>query len=253
MSPKATAAEASGATEDLRHALEEGHFILYAQSLLALQGPTRFPMVEIFVRMQHEERALLPPGDFFPIFEECGMMPALDRWVVRETMHQTRARAAFRSFCINISRQTIEDRTFPRDLAKEIRLAGVVPQRITFEITERDAAASTKAAQDFGWAVRDIGCQLIIEDFLCEQRSFDLLRIVRPNYVKIDGGIVRSLTSSTAGRMKLKAAGAAASAIRAKLMVESVEDTETLDVVRTLDVDFAQGFAIQRPVPIENI
>ena len=66
----------------LGQALEKDEFSLYCQPILALQGAERYPMGEVLVRMREEERAMLPPGEFLPVFEHYYMMPQLDRWVV---------------------------------------------------------------------------------------------------------------------------------------------------------------------------
>src|ERR1700675_1227118 len=70
----------------MQQALERDEFVLYCQPIVALSGPVRFPMAEVLVRLRQEEASLMPPGEFLPVFEHYRMMPALDRWVVRNVV-----------------------------------------------------------------------------------------------------------------------------------------------------------------------
>jgi EAL domain-containing protein (putative c-di-GMP-specific phosphodiesterase class I) len=245
--------EATDPTAFLKTALAQNDFELYAQPVMALKGPTQYPMVEVFVRMREEEAALLPPGEFLPVLEAFRLMPLLDRWVVRETLVRTRGRSAFRSFCVNVSRQTMEDPKFPGFLASEVRLAGIAAERLTFELTEHDVTASLRGARTFCDAVRQIGAQVVIEDFSCREPSFDVLRIVRADYVKIHSKIVRSLTSRDISQDLVKRVIQVSASRGVRVMAEAVEDQETLALLRALGLDFAQGFAISRPVPLASI
>src|SRR3990170_2418524 len=127
----------------LREALEKNEFALYCQPVAALQaGGERFPMAEVLVRMREEERALLPPGDFLPVFEHYRMMPQLDRWVLRHTVEQLARGSRLARFTINVSGQTLKDAKFPAFAVAELRAAGVAMDAVMFEIDESDVLAS---------------------------------------------------------------------------------------------------------------
>src|SRR5687767_11775166 len=99
----------------LREALDKNEFTLFCQPIAAL-SPTdgeRFPMAEVLVRMREEEAALLPPGEFLPVFEHYGMMPQLDRWVVRHVVRHLAGGSRIRRFTVNVSGQTLQDGAFP--------------------------------------------------------------------------------------------------------------------------------------------
>src|SRR3954471_11839795 len=101
------------AASRLRQGLDNDEFALYAKAVLGLKGGGRFPMAEIFVRLREEEKSMLPPGEFLPVFEHYRMMPELDRWVVREAIRRLAQGSKPPRFTINISLQTIEDAKFP--------------------------------------------------------------------------------------------------------------------------------------------
>ena len=237
----------------LRSALKHDQFVLYCQPVASLKRSVALPMAEVFVRMREEENALLPPGEFLPVLQAFGMIPALDRWVLRETIRQGLAIPAIKSFCLNVGRQTIEDGKFPDFVAREISSAGFPAKRLTFEVSEVDASASLVAGRRFADAVRHIGARVSIQDFRCGQASLNMFHLLRANYTKIDGGIVRKLRYSPAARSCVEAAARAVAYAGAETIAESVEDQETLSVVRQLGVDYAQGFGIFVPAPIHTI
>src|SRR5690349_12276256 len=104
----------SDPVDRLRAALEKDEFQLYCQPILALREEGRYPLAEVLVRLREEERALIPPGEFLPVFEHFRMMPQLDRWVVRHTAKCLAGGGRAGGFTINVSAQTLEDAEFPR-------------------------------------------------------------------------------------------------------------------------------------------
>src|SRR5438132_12474598 len=96
----------------LRQALEKDEFALFCQPVLTLQGAERYPFGEVLVRMREEEQALLPPGEFLPVFEHYRMMPQLDRWVLRNAAKHLAGGSKFSRLSINLSGQTAEDPEF---------------------------------------------------------------------------------------------------------------------------------------------
>src|SRR5687768_12957329 len=142
----------------LREALEKDEFALYCQPVAAVQaGGARFPMAEVLVRMREEERALLPPGEFLPVFEHYGMMPTLDRWVLRHTVQHFAGGSRIPRFTINLSGQTLKDAAFPAYAAAELRAAGVAMDAVMFELDESDVLARPELSASFAAAVQAYG------------------------------------------------------------------------------------------------
>src|SRR5262245_28570169 len=96
----------------LKQALERDELTLYCQLIAALRGSERFSFGEVLVRLREEEKALLPPGDFLPVFEHHRMMPLLDRWVVRHVVQRLARGSRPSRFTINVSGQTLHDKAF---------------------------------------------------------------------------------------------------------------------------------------------
>src|SRR3954465_11318792 len=123
----------------LRTALDKDEFELFCQPILALQGGgERYPLAEVLVRLREEERALMPPGEFLPVFEHYRMMPQLDRWVVRTIAGHLKRNARIPCYTVNFSGQTLADPNFAAYVAEQVELAGIAPSALLFEIDEAD-------------------------------------------------------------------------------------------------------------------
>ena len=236
----------------LRQALENDEFTLYCQPIAALRGGERFPLAEVLVRMREEERALLPPGEFLPVFEHYRMMPQLDRWVLRHVVKHLASRSRIGRFTINVSGQTLQDAQFAGFAAGELRAAGVAPDAVLFEIDESDVLARLESAVRFATAVKAYGGGLLIDGFCRRSVSFAPLQSLRVDYLKVDGSVIRKLLASAAAQAKLKAVVRVAEVLQAGVVAECVEEQDVLVRLKALDVGYAQGFGVHQPQPLER-
>lgn len=239
--------------ERLREALAKDELALHCQPIAALNGETKFPMAEVLVRLRAEEKALLPPGEFLPVFEEYGLMPELDRWVVRHVIGHIARGSRIPRFSINVSSQTVEDAAFPKAVALELVAGGVPGTALHFEVSEADTIARLDAATRFATAIRTVGCGVMVSGFGRRTATFLPLKTLRPDYVKVDGVIVRKLLSAPAAEAKLKAILRVGEVMGFQVIAEMVEDQDILTRLKALGVGFAQGFGIQQPYPIEHM
>src|SRR5438477_3844676 len=139
----------SGPVQRLRDAIENDEFELYCQPILQFAGDERYPMAEVLVRLREEERALLPPGEFLPVFEHYRMMAQLDRWVVRHTIKRLAGKSRIPRFTVNLSGQALEDEDFPRFVAAQLSSQQVTADKLLFEIDESDALLRLGACKRF--------------------------------------------------------------------------------------------------------
>jgi EAL domain-containing protein (putative c-di-GMP-specific phosphodiesterase class I) len=237
----------------LREALEKDEFTLYCQPIVALRGGERYPMAEVLVRMREEERALLPPGEFLPVFEHYGMMPQLDRWVTRHVVQHLARGSRIPRFTINVSGQTLQDTSFPGFAAAQLRGAGVAMNAVMFEIDESDVLARLETAARFATAVKAFGGGLLIDGFCRRSVSFAPFKTLRLDHVKVDGSVIRKLLTNEAAQTKLKAVVRVAEALGFGVVAECVEEQDVLARLKGLDVGFAQGFGVYQPHPIEHV
>jgi len=241
--------------ERLKQALDKDEFALYCQPMLALseRSAARFPIGEVLVRMREEEQAMLPPGEFLPILEHYKMMPQLDRWVVRHLAKRLAVGARLPAFTMNLSGQTLEDPEFPKYVAGVARAANLKPGSLVFEVEEYELLLRQGSVAALGAALKAEGVGLLIDGYGRKSVSFTPLKNVRPDYVKVEGSIVRKLLKSTLARTKLEAILRVAQPMGIQVVAECVEEPEILEQLRAMGVPYAQGFGIVQPQPIDDI
>ena len=237
----------------LKQALEKDEFTLYGQPILALSGSERFPMAEVLVRMREEEQAMIPPGEFLPVFEHFKMMPQLDRWVVRNIAKRLAQGSKIPSFTMNISDQTLEDPQFPGYVKEALKALGVPADSIVFEINEADVLQRAPAVERFVAAMKVVGSGVLIDGFGHKAVSFAPLKTVGAHFVKVDGSIVRKVTTSEVARTKMNAILQVGKAINLGVIAECVEEQDVLARLKVLGVGYAQGFGIVQPQPIDKL
>jgi EAL domain-containing protein (putative c-di-GMP-specific phosphodiesterase class I) len=239
--------------ERLRQALRKDELALYCQPIAALAGAVRFPMAELLVRLREEEKAMLPPGEFIPAFEHYGLMPDMDRWVVHQAVGHLARGSLIPRFAVNLASQTVADAAFPKAVAMELVSAGVSGTALQFEVSEADVLARLDVVIRFATAIRAIGCGVMVSGFGRRTATFMPLKTLRPDYVKVDGVIVRKLLSAPAAETKLKAILRVGEVMGFQIVAEMVEEQDILSRLKELGVGYAQGFGIKQPHPIELI
>lgn len=235
----------------LHRALEEDRFRLFSQAIATLrEGGETGEHCEILLRLE-EDGTLLSPGAFIPAAERFGLMPALDRWVVRHALDiiGRRKGAASGTYSINLSGLTLKDETFLPFLREALRRSRVPAEVLCFEITETSAIENLDEAIAFMNAMRAMGCRFALDDFGVGMSSLTYLKRLPVDYVKIDGSFVRDMLADKADWMTVEMINQISHLAGRKTIAEFVENTEILAALRTIGVDYAQGFSIGRPEP----
>jgi EAL domain-containing protein (putative c-di-GMP-specific phosphodiesterase class I) len=236
----------------LRDALKNNEFELYCQPIVALAGKERHPIGEVLVRMREEERALLPPGEFLPAFEHYGMMSQLDRWVVFHAVQRLARGLSIPRLSVNVSGQTLQDAEFLPYVEAALQKYSIGSSALLFEIDESDVLGRLEPAVRFANAAKALGCGVLVDGFGRRSASFNPLKVLRVDFVKVDGSIVRKLLTSEIARTKMNAILRVAEALRIGVVAENLEDDKTLATLRALKVSHAQGFGLQVPQPIDT-
>jgi EAL domain-containing protein (putative c-di-GMP-specific phosphodiesterase class I) len=237
----------------LRSAIENNEFELYCQPILQFAGDERYPMAEVLVRLREEERALLPPGEFLPVFEHYRMMPHLDRWVVRHTAKRLAQGSRIARFTVNLSGQTIDDPEFPRFVAGQLAANQLAPGRLLFEIDEADTLVRLEVAEQFAKQMQAVGTPLLIDGFGRRAVSFTPVKALGVQFVKVDGRITRKVLDSDTARGKLNAILRVGERLGFGVVAECVEEQDVLVRLKAMGVGYAQGFGIYQPHPIDAL
>lgn len=240
-------------------ALENDEFVLYCQPIVPVADRSRQTLHEVLIRLCEEEEKLLPPGAFLPIAERFGLMPEIDRWVTGHLLAWVQRRAAAQAgwqpalFSINLAGATLADDGFPAFVQQEAQRRGVAPEVLCFEIYEADMLHDrARAARTIG-ALRGFGCRIALAGFGRHRVSLDLLKAVPLDFVKIDGSVVLNFLRDAVALAKLKAIARVCRALGILTIAELVESEDIWKGLQTLDVDYAQGFGIGTPRPLDGI
>jgi EAL domain-containing protein (putative c-di-GMP-specific phosphodiesterase class I) len=196
---------------------------------------------------------MLPPGDFLPAFEHYRMMAELDRWVLRYALRHLGQGGGAGKLSVNVSAQTIEEPGFAPFVAIQLRLASLDPDSLVIEIDESDVIDRRAAAERFAAEMKGIGCRLLIDGFARRSVSFEPLKALRVDYVKVDGTIVRNILRSPSAAAKLRAIVRVGEVTRVGVIAECVEDEAILANLKLLNVGYAQGFGVHKPAPLEEL
>lgn len=244
----------------LQRALREDQFLLFTQKILPLKSAAPDPVChEILLRMQEEEDNLLPPGGFIPIAEEYGMMEEIDRWVVRNliswSLGRQQADAGWKLplFCINLSGTTLANPDFASFVRHELQRSGFAAQALCFEISDIEAISNHANVRHFISALKPAGCRFALDDFGSARVSFSHLRGLAVDFIKVDGAIIQNIFKSPADLAKLQAIATVCQKIGVRTIAEFVESGDTLNKLRELGIDYAQGFGVARPGPIAEL
>lgn len=236
----------------IRGILDRNELRLFCQPIRALSGTSDYAMAEVLVRMREEETAFIPPGEFIPIFEHYRMMPAMDRWVLRQTVQHLARGSRISRFTVNLDWQTLEDVEFPNFVAAQLAQAGVSPGLVLFELEIKHAVTRVQACARFTSAIKAVGCGVIVDGFGSEPTSVDRLKALRPDFLKLEGSITRGLLKDATSVSKLKAVLQVAQSLAIRTIAEAVEEQDIVERLKAYGVDFAQGFGIYLPHPIDN-
>lgn len=246
-----SAAKKSDPVEYLRQALAEDAFAVFCQPIGELGSPITYPIAEALVRLREEERALCPPGEFLPVLEHYGLMPELDRWVVREVLRRLSAGTHPR-FSVNLSVQTLADRAFPRFFADGLAASGVPADCVLFEIDESDALAHPELTARLAATLGALGSGMVIDGLGRAADFFEPLKLPCLQYVKVCSAITRQLVSAEPLSEALRALLQVTAGMGIHVIAECVEDAEALSALQRRGIRFAQGFGVYQPHAIES-
>lgn len=242
--------------EYLLRAIEEDQFILLEQRIEALATEGQPPLREVLLRLQEERERMLPPGDFFEIAERYGLMPAIDRWVVRKLLKSCSAmKSADRAwrmplYCLNLSSATLRDHGFANHVRGQLQHWDVAGGRLCFEINHGAFAEQDSDIALLMDRLQPLGCRFTVDGFGSHKVSFTPFRELRFDYLKIDGSIISQVLTNNAELTKAKAIVLACRKIGVRTIAQFVEDDVTRAKLKEIGVDYVQGFGIDKPGPL---
>jgi diguanylate cyclase (GGDEF)-like protein len=244
---------------DVRAALAENRLRLEAQMIAPFSDdPHARPHYELLLRMLDPEGNRIGPDRFLSAALRYQMMPTIDRWVISSVIdllrpHRDLLASAPVCFTINFSGQSLHDDDFADYVIRSIEGSRINPAVFTFELTESAAVASINDAEALMKRLRGLGCGVALDDFGTGLSSLSYLRSMPVSMLKIDGSFVRDILRDERAESMVRAIAQLARAMNITTVAEYVETEEIRTRIRALGVDYGQGFAIARPVPIGEV
>ena len=241
----------------LTHARDEGRLDIMFQPIVrvAEQAKER-PHYELLLRLHDENGAIVLPDEFIPAAERFNLMPSLDRWVIekvlREYVPSTRdgVEEAAYTVAINLSGTTLSDPSFLEFLIDALEAHEPTPGVLCFEVTETAAITNLGHASYLMREIASRGCLIALDDFGSGLSSFNYLRTLPVNYLKIDGNFVQNVATDPIDRAMVEAIVQIGRAIGIETVAERVETPAVLDMLRRIGVGYAQGYLVGRPAPM---
>lgn len=249
----------------LSEALETDRFHLFYQPIAAadgsLEGGAR---CEVLLRLIDEHDQLVSPAAFIPAAERYSLMPEIDRWVIRHCFEYLRNPSSCQQddasdgskaipnvvYSINLSGASINDDRFLGFIQDHLQRYAIPPEMICFEITETAAISNMKRAVSFIEQLKQVGCQFALDDFGTGMSSLSYLRTLPVDYLKIDGSFIQDIASDQIACAMVEAVNHVAHLMGLRTVAEFVSDAELLEKVKTLGVDYMQGYAIAMPTSL---
>lgn len=241
----------------LNAAIAGDGLLLYRQHIQPLQG--EWGHSEILLRMRGEDGELISPASFIPAAERYNLMPDVDRWVIRNTCDQLRRLGHSRegdtdgaAVFINLSANSLSDPDLVAYIKEQQARNQLNPASLGFEITETAAITDFDCALEMISGLRRSGFRVALDDFGTGMSSFSYLKALDIDYIKIDGSFVRSMLEDRMNCAIVEAISNIARIAGIQTIAEFVETRPILERLRELGVDYAQGWAVHRPEPLNN-
>ncbi len=243
--------------EKIQQGLEQNRFCLYGQPIVPIAHHEQGMHFETLVRYQDASGHIIPPGAFLPAAERYNLAPALDRWVISHLFQWIATEPGFLealSLCsVNLSGLSMSDETMLVFISEQFAKWDIPAHKICFEVTETAAIANLSHATRFINQLKERGCLFSLDDFGSGLSSFAYLKNLPVEYLKIDGLFVKDILDDKVDLAMVKSINEVGHVMGKKTIAEFVENEQIFNLLKELGVDYAQGYGIGKPVPLNEL
>ena len=238
----------------IRRALQNDLFVLYYQPIVDLADHSQ-RRYEALIRMIDQPGEPVEPDTFLYIADRYGLMPAIDRWVIRRviTTLASGQLPAGATVALNISPRSLTDTGLLDLIERLLADRNIEPQRLIFELTETAAIGNIDEAREFAHRLHVRGCRFALDDFGAGFGSFYYLKTLPFDFFKIDGEFIRDVVESPMDQLVVEAIVGIARGTGKKTIAEFVPDAQTAALLARCGVDYAQGYHVGRPAPADQL
>ncbi|HEY0681642.1 MAG TPA: EAL domain-containing protein [Steroidobacter sp.] len=237
----------------INNALEDNRFEIFRQVIQPLQHKDAAHGLhyELLLRIRDEAGKIVAPDQFIVAAERYGLTPNIDRWMIEHALRWLVSEADEREkleLCsINLSGQSLGDDKFLPFVIDHFHRSGIDASKICFEITETAAIASFSQANRFIHALKELGCRFALDDFGTGLSSFGYLKHFPVDFLKIDGSFVKEILHDPIDREMVRSINEIGHLTGKQTIAEFAENVEIIEMLRSLGVDYAQGYGIATP------
>ena len=242
----------------ITEALDTDRFVLYAQPIVSTKDANVRPYFEILIRMLGDQGEIIPPGDFIPAAERYNLIMSIDKWVIRHSFLALQNEILLTGsdttgLAINLSGASLGSQEMVKFIVEQMETCEIPSNKVSFEITETSTISNFGNATSFITELQKFGFRFGLDDFGTGLCSFGYLRDLPVDYVKIDGSFVKEIDTNPIDAAFVSSIHNIAKTLGKKTVAEFVENEAILSKLREIGVDFAQGWGIAKPCPLEDL
>jgi diguanylate cyclase (GGDEF)-like protein/PAS domain S-box-containing protein len=243
----------------INDAMEQCRLELFGQAIVSLSSKVAVSLWhETLLRLRDEQGHLVPPGAFIPAAERYNLMPMVDRWVIARAFsflaRDERGEGTVPSrLSINLSGASINQEDTSAYIMQQLDIFQLDPTRICFEITETAAISNLTRAYRLMHDLKGVGFCFALDDFGSGVSSFNYLKNLPVDFLKIDGSFVRDMLTDSVDEAMVEMINQIGHVMGIRTIAEYVESEEVLQILTRKGIDFAQGYHLHRPTPMRSI
>ncbi|MEW8265237.1 MAG: EAL domain-containing protein [Candidatus Thiodiazotropha sp.] len=240
----------------IESAMDQQRFSLLQQPIMSLRSSAiGDEHIEVLLRMKDERGKQIMPGAFIPAAERYNIMVSLDRWVISHAfrwLSENPQRLDELGLCaINLSGQSLGDGGLHEHILEQLRKFNLPADKISFEITETAVVSRLDQAARFISLLKRRGFRFALDDFGTGMSSFSYLKRLPVDYLKIDGSFVSNMVNDPVDRAMVESINEIGHLMGLQTIAEYVENDQTLEQLIDIGVDYAQGYGVVRPMPLD--
>ena len=243
--------------EKIHQGLDQHRFLLYGQLIVPMNEEEKGLHFEALLRYRDDRNNIIPPGAFLPAAERYNLASQLDRFLIGKLLEWLAGHPQFLNdlaLCsVNLSGLTFSDETMLHFISEQFQRWRIPTHKICFEITETAAISNLSHATHFIHRLKEQGCLFSLDDFGSGLSSFAYLKNLPVDFLKIDGLFVKDILDDEVDLAMVKSINEVGHVMNKKTIAEFVENKQIFDLLKSLGIDYAQGYAIGRPVPLDEL
>ena len=235
----------------IRQAIEEGRLQLHVQGIYLNDGET-LAKAEVLARLSDTAGRLQPPSFFVPVAEKFNIIDAIDRYMIEKSVAALSDTGSEIQLSVNVSGAFINKEDAIAFVKQTLNQYQVHPNLLCLEITESSAISNLETTKQFINELSQFGCHFALDDFGTGTSSYEYLKVLAIDTVKIDGMFVRDVETDLVNRRMIESIAGIAAAKGIQVAAECVESKEAVALLKELHIDYLQGFALHSPEPIHD-